>query len=139
VNAIPSSASFVIGKPESVRPAVSENPVRLVEYPGDPRGQSRAGEFEERVTGVELGEALLRLFEGYRVVRVGAHETAVDDHQAGQIPVARPPVEVPRGVRQCGRGTVGVPAQDHLAPACACRKHDPAQVFQQQLQPPPAY
>ena len=67
-----------------------------------------------------------------------AQQPAVDQHEPGEVAVARAPLEVPRRVGDRRRRAQRVAAEDHLAPAAASALHHRAQVLERQLQPPVA-
>ena len=71
-----------------------------------------------------------------RVPVEGAHQPAVDQHQAVDVLVSGAALEVPCGVGRSGRGAQRVPAEIDLATALARRLDHLAGVLERDLQPP---
>ena len=110
-------------------------PARSEKHAGRPR-HADAEQVEERVAVRSAASRCLTSASFGGVKR--AEQPAVDQHEAGEVAVARAAVEVPRRVGDRHRRAQRVAAEDHLAPAAARALDHRAQVLERELQPPVA-
>ena len=97
-------------------------------------GQPEAEQVEEDVTRPDLLQLSARTAQVGR--REAAEEATVDQHETGEIAVARAAAEIPGGIRHRRRCARGVAAEDHLTAAAARVLDDVAQVLELLAQTP---